>query len=309
MPVTVFSHPSCLLHDNGVAGHPECPERIEAINNRLIASGVDWVIRHRNAGPASLEALHRVHAPAFVERVFRQAPNAEGFATIDGDTGMNRHSLDAALHAAGAVAEAVDLVVTEDNTQAFCLVRPPGHHATKDRASGFCLFNNIAVGAAQGMAVHGIERVLIVDFDVHHGDGTESIFGNDERVLFCSSFQHPFYPFSGDDSNAGNVINLPMPAGTGGREWRALVAQKWLPAMRSYRPGLIMISAGFDSHREDDMGNFNLVESDYAWITRELMAIARDSGHGRIVSSLEGGYDLSSLGRSATAHIKAMAEF
>ncbi len=309
MTVAVISHPSCSLHDNGFPHHPESPERLDAINNQLIASGVDWLIRHYDAAPARREHLLRVHGAGHVERVFGASPEGDGVATLDGDTAMTRHSLEAALHAAGAAVMGVDLVFGGAHSQAFCAVRPPGHHAGRDNAAGFCLFNNVAVGAAHAMAEHDMNRIAIVDFDVHHGDGTENIFGGDERVLLCSSFQHPFYPFNGADTDLPNVLNLPLPAGTGSREWRAAVSERWLPALRDFAPGLVMISAGFDSHLEDDMGDFNLVEADYAWITTELCRIASECCGQRMVSCLEGGYDLSSLGRSAAAHIKAMAEY
>lgn len=308
MTVALISHPHCHLHDNGTPYHPESAERLDAISNRMIMSGVDWIARHYDALPASREHLIRVHDAQYVERIFATAPT-EGFIMLDGDTGMNPHSLDAALHAAGAAVMAVDLVMAGSHKHAFCCVRPPGHHAGRNRAAGFCIFNNVAVGAAHALDVYGLERIAIIDFDVHHGDGTEEIFQNEPRVMFCSSFQHPFYPFTGADSNYPNVRNLPLPAGTGGAVWREAVETSWLPALNAFQPELVMISAGFDSHREDDMGGFNLTERDYEWLTLELCKIAKASAQGRIVSCLEGGYELSPLGRSATSHIKVLAEF
>lgn len=308
MTVAIITHSHCQLHDNGSVHHPECPERLGAINDRMITSGVDWVARHYDSHTAKTEHLLRVHDADYIERVFNSTPT-EGHVMLDGDTGMNPHTLDAALHAAGAAVMGVDLVMAGTHRHVFCAVRPPGHHAGRANAAGFCIFNNVAVGAAHALEAHGLERVAIIDFDVHHGDGTENIFSAEPRVLFCSSFQHPYYPFSGADTHLPNVRNLPLPAGTRGGAWADAVETSWFPALRDFKPQLIMISAGFDSHLEDDMGGFSLVERDYVWITSELCQIAKEFGEGRVVSCLEGGYDLSSLGRSATAHIKEMAEF
>ncbi len=309
MTAAVISHQKCSLHDNGTPHHPESPDRIDAINNRMITSGVDWITRHYDAQMATREQLLRVHENYYIDKIFEAAPNDDSIIDLDGDTGMNKHSLDAALYSAGAAVQAVDLVMTTNYKHAFCATRPPGHHAGRAHSAGFCLFNNVAVGAAHAMVQYGLERIVIVDFDVHHGDGTESIFINDPRVLFCSSFQHPFYPYTGADTRALNIRNLPMQAGTRSGEWREQVREQWIPSWVEYQPELIMISAGFDSHLEDDMGGFNLVEADYVWITRELCQIAKDCRHNRVVSCLEGGYDLSSLGRSVAAHVKELAEF
>lgn len=308
MTVAVITHSHCTLHDNGTPHHPESADRLGAINNRMIMSGVDWIARHYDSHCAEREHLTRVHDEDYIDRVYATSPT-EGFALLDGDTGMNPHSLDAALHGAGAVIMAVDLVMAGTHKHAFCAIRPPGHHAGRNVAAGFCIFNNVAVGAAHAMEVYGIERIAIIDFDVHHGDGTEAIFKNEPRVMFFSSFQHPFYPFSGADTNLPNIKNLPMPSGTGGAAWREAIEAQWLPAMREFKPELVMISAGFDSHAEDDMGGFNLLERDYVWITRELCQIAKEFAEGRVVSCLEGGYELSPLARSATMHIKELAEF
>lgn len=308
MTVAVITHSHCSLHDNGSIHHPECAERLGAINNRMIMSGVDWIARHYDSHLAEREHLLRVHDEEYVDRVFATAPK-EGHVMLDGDTGMNEYTLDAALHAAGAAVMAVDLVMAGTHKHAFCAIRPPGHHAGRRQAAGFCIFNNVAVGAAYALDVYGLERIAIIDFDVHHGDGTEAIFKDEQRVLFCSSFQHPFYPFTGADTDLPNIRNLPLPSGTGGAVWREAVEASWLPVMREFHPQLVMISAGFDSHMEDDMGGFNLLERDYLWITKELCQIAKESADGRVVSCLEGGYELSSLGRSATLHIKELAEF
>jgi len=309
MSTAVISHQKCEFHENGQPYHPECPERLGAIDNRLISSGVDWVLRYYDAPLATREQLVLVHDEAYIDRVIATAPEKGHTAVLDGDTGMNHHSLEAAFASAGAAIMAVDLVMHEKHNHVFCKVRPPGHHAGINRAAGFCVFNNIAVGAAHAMEKFGLQRIAIMDFDVHHGDGTEAIFIHDPRVLFGSSFQHPYYPFSGADTKADNVLNIPLPAGTGSDVWRAAVQEKWLPAIDAYKPELIMISAGFDSHLEDDMGGFNLVEADYQWITRELCQLAKTHCEGRVISCLEGGYELSSLGRSATVHIKELVEF
>ncbi len=287
------------------AHHPEQPARLGAINDRLIASGLDPVLRHHEALPAELAHLLRVHDADYVDRLFASSPS-EGLVWLDGDTAMNPATLKAALYAAGAVVQAVDLVMSGSASQAFCAVRPPGHHAERDRAMGFCFFNNVAVGAAHALAAHGLERVLIADFDVHHGNGTEAIFNGDDRVLFCSTFQHPFYPYNGHESQAPNVVNVPLPARADGAAFREAVSQHWLPAIEAFAPQLIMISAGFDAHIEDDMAELDLSEADYAWVTQRLGELARRHAEGRIVSTLEGGYALSALGRSVAVHIEAL---
>ena len=245
-----------------------------------------------------------MHDVDYVDRIFACSPD-EGLLWLDGDTAMNPYTLEAALHAAGAVVLAVDLVMAGGARQAFCAVRPPGHHAERARAMGFCFFNNVAIGAAHALAGHGLERILIADFDVHHGNGTESIFSGDERVLFCSTFQHPFYPYSGDDTQAPNVVNVPLPSRTDGAVFRKAVSERWLGPIEAFKPQLVMISAGFDAHIEDDMAELELCEADYAWVTRRLCDIADRHAEGRVVSTLEGGYALSALGRSVAVHIEA----
>ncbi|MBN2885829.1 MAG: histone deacetylase family protein [Chromatiaceae bacterium] len=303
MNLAFISHPDCKEHRAG-AHHPECPERLYAIQDRLIASGMEMLVTHYDAPAASLEQLARVHDRDYLQLIIDTAPKASDvLAWVDGDTAMNHRTLDAALHAAGAAILGVDLVMSERHHAAFCAIRPPGHHAARARASGFCLFNNVAIGAAHALAEHGLKRIAIVDFDVHHGDGTEEIFSGDERVLFCSSFQHPFYPGTGADSDAPNVINLPLPRLTDGAAFKAAVERAWLPRLDAFAPELILVSAGFDGHIEDDMAHFNLREADYGWITRELHLLARRHAKERIVSCLEGGYALSALGRSVSTHI------
>jgi len=303
MPIAFISHHSCSLHVMG-DHHPEQPARLHAINDRLIASGLEMVLMHHDAPAATREQLLRVHDPDYVQKVFDSSP-AEGFVWLDGDTALGPRTLDAAVHAAGAAAHGVDLVMTGQASHAFCAVRPPGHHAERAKAMGFCFFNNVAVGAAHAMAEHGVERVAIVDFDVHHGNGTEDIFAGDERVLFCSTFQHPFYPNSGYGASAPNVVNCPLPPRADGAAFREAVEAHWLPALEKFEPQLVMISAGFDAHREDDMAHLRLLEFDFAWITRRMCDIADRFAGGRVVSTLEGGYDLPSLARSVTVHIKS----
>jgi acetoin utilization deacetylase AcuC-like enzyme len=304
--VTAFiSHPDCARHEMG-AQHPESPARLSAISNQLIASGIDSLLRYYPAPLATQEQLRRVHDKTHIENIFRLAPDNETLVYIDPDTAMNAHSLNAALRAAGGVIKAVDLVMEGEVFNAFCSVRPPGHHAEHKRAMGFCLFNNLAVGVAHALEVWKLERVAIADFDVHHGNGTEDIFKDEPRVLMCSTFQHPFYPYSGADSRSNHIINVPLPAGTTGEKFRQAVRTHWLPALNKFEPQLILISAGFDGHAEDDMANFLLTEQDYAWVTEEIKTIAATHAHQRIVSVLEGGYALSALGRSVAEHIKVL---
>lgn len=305
MQTAYISHPLCLKHDMG-AHHPESPARIHAIEDRLIASGLMNYLQHHDAPEATREQLLRVHDEAYIDSIESMVPQ-QGIVHLDGDTAMNPFSYQAALRAAGAVVLGVDLVMAGTVENAFCNVRPPGHHAGRARAMGFCIFNNIAVGAAHAISGHGLRRVAIADFDVHHGNGTETMFHDDPRVMLCSTFQHPFYPYYGADSGNEHIINVPLPAGTGGDGFRAAVTQYWLPALESFKPELLLISAGFDAHRDDDMAMLNLTETDYEWVTDVLKGIAGKYAQGRIVSALEGGYELHALGRSAQAHIKVLS--
>jgi acetoin utilization deacetylase AcuC-like enzyme len=303
MNLAFISHNLCQDHRMG-AHHPEQPERLHAIQDRMIASGMEMLVTHYDAPEATVEQLMRVHDPDYVRMIFDNAPKSDDVLTwLDGDTAMNKGTLPAALRSAGAAVLGVDLVMSDRHHAAFCCVRPPGHHAERHRAMGFCFFNNVAVGAAHAMAEHGIERIAIVDFDVHHGNGTEDIFTGDERVLFCSSFQHPFYPGTGAHSDAANIVNIPLPRLTDGAAFKAAIEKGWLPRIDAFEPQLIMISAGFDGHAEDDMAHFNLREQDYAWVTRELHDLAVKHAHERVVSCLEGGYDLNALGRCVSTHI------
>lgn len=305
MQTAYISHPLCLKHDMG-AHHPECPARIHAIEDQLIAAGLlDYLQRHDAPG-ATREQLLRVHDAAHIDFIESSTPQ-HGIVQLDGDTAMNSFSYLAALRAAGAVVLGVDLVMAGRAENAFCNIRPPGHHAERARAMGFCFFNNIAVGAAHALAQHGLRRVAIADFDVHHGNGTENIFHDEPRVMLCSTFQHPFYPYAGADSGNDHIINVPLAAGTGGEEFRDAVTQHWLPALQRFQPELLLISAGFDAHRDDDMAMLRLNEADYAWVTEQLKSVAGKYAQRRIVSALEGGYELPALGRSALAHIKVLS--
>jgi len=303
MNLAFISHHECQDHRMG-AHHPETPERLHAIQDRLIASGMEMLVTHYDAPLVTFEQLIRIHDPAYVRMIEDAAPtNDDVVSWVDGDTAMSRGSLQAARRSAGASLLAVDLVMSDKHHAAFCCVRPPGHHAERARAMGFCFFNNVAVGAAHALEEHGLERVAIVDFDVHHGNGTEDIVKGDERVLFCSSFQHPFYPGTGADCDAPNVVNIPLPKLTAGPEFKAAVEKDWLPRIDAFAPQLILISAGFDGHIEDDMAHFNLHTQDYAWVTRQLHDLALKHAQERIVSCLEGGYNLSALGRCVSAHV------
>ncbi len=306
MTTAYITHPVCARHDMG-SYHPECPARLGAISDQLIVSGLAQYLDHHEAPRASREQIMRVHPRVYLERLEEASP-AHGLVQLDPDTAMNPFSLEAAFHAAGAVVLATDLVMRGAASTAFCAVRPPGHHAERRRAMGFCLFNNVAIGVAHVREQWGLQRVAIVDFDVHHGNGTEDIFSGDPHVLMVSTFEHPFYPFSGTEHPADNMVNVPLSAGDCGEEFRRAVSGAWLPALHRFRPEMIFVSAGFDAHREDDMANLGLVEADYAWVTSELVALASQYAQGRIVSVLEGGYALSALGRSVVAHVRSLAQ-
>ncbi len=309
-----FSHPDCRKHEMG-RGHPECPERLDAIEDRLLISGVGDALVRIEAPLASLNELELGHSRMHVASLrglsekLSEEIEAGGprYAQIDPDTAMNVNSWSSILRGAGAAMAATDAVVAGELNNAFCAVRPPGHHACHDHAMGFCFINNVAVAAKYALERHGLKRVAIVDFDVHHGNGTEDIVAGDERILMVSFYQHPFYPQGGSQSGADNLVNLPVPAYTKGDVVRDLIETHWLPRLEEHRPEMIFISAGFDAHREDDLGQLGLVEADYAWITKRIMDVAKRHAQGRIVSSLEGGYNLSALGRSVEAHVRALA--
>lgn len=304
MTIAFISHPDCALHLME-PGHPESPARLHAIHDQLIACGLEMILHHHDAPLVTRQQLLRVHDAAYVDEIFAVAEREER-VWLDPDTFMTPATLPAARRAAGAVIRGVDLVMKGDHRAAFCCVRPPGHHAERNRAMGFCIFNNIAVGAAHALAAHGLQRVAIVDFDVHHGNGTEDIFRDEPRVLLCSTFQHPFYPFTGEGAVGAHIVDVPLAAGADGDAFREAVNTHWLPSLASFAPELILISAGFDAHREDDMAGLRLVEEDYAWVTGEMRGVANRYAQGRIVSVLEGGYALSALGRSVAAHLSAL---
>ena len=305
MNTAYITHPLCLKHDMG-SYHPESPARIQAIEDQLIAAGVMDQLQRHEAPEATREQLVRAHAAGYVDFIAANAPQ-HGIVELDPDTSMNPFSYPAALRAAGAVVLGVDLVMAGKAENAFCNIRPPGHHAERANAMGFCIFNNVAVGVAHALAHHGLKRVAIADFDVHHGNGTENIFHDDPRVMLCSTFQHPFYPYRGADSGNDHIINVPLPAGTDSAGFRAAVTQHWLPALERFQPELLMFSAGFDAHRDDDMAMLRLTEADYDWVTKVVKRIAEKYAHGRIVSALEGGYELHALGRSALAHVRVLS--
>ena len=305
MHTAYITHPSCLKHNMG-DWHPESPARLRAIDDRLHAAHLFDFLVHLEAPRVQRSQLLRVHDAAYVDFVEAASPS-EGFQLLDPDTSMNPHSLEAAYHAAGGAVMAVDRVMGGEVANAFVACRPPGHHATRNQAMGFCLFNNVAVAAAHALEAHGLARVAIVDFDVHHGNGTEDIFRDDPRMMLCSTFQHPFYPYCGADTVSAHIVNVPLPAGTTGSPYREAFSAQIMPRLEAHRPQMLFFSAGFDGHREDDMAQFGLVEADYVWITEQVMGVAARHAEGRIVSVLEGGYDLSSLGRSVAAHIKTLA--
>jgi acetoin utilization deacetylase AcuC-like enzyme len=301
-----ITHPDCALHEMG-AGHPEAPDRLGAINDMLLIKGLLDCMQAFDAPLATEQQLLQAHAALYIHTLAAMVP-AEGYAHVDPDTNMNPHTLQAALRAAGAAVLATDLVMQGKAGSAFCCVRPPGHHATYDAAGGFCFFNNVAVGIRHALNVHGLQRVALIDFDVHHGNGSEDILCQDERVLMCSIFEDKIYPFSGNNARGPNMLNVPMPSRSGSTEFRQVVNAQWLPRLDDFKPQMIFISAGFDGHREDDMGNLGLTEADYAWVTRRIVEVAHRHANGRIVSCLEGGYDLSSLARSVAAHVKVLIE-
>ncbi|MCW8832185.1 MAG: histone deacetylase family protein [Colwellia sp.] len=315
MPVGMISHYRCGEHDMG-EHHPENGKRLTAISDQLIRSGLDYVIRQFDANPIEKSLISLAHTQEYIDYVFDNAPNEgdENFS-VGEDSVMNSKTLTSILLSAGAAIDAVDLVMNNTLSSAFCATRPPGHHAEHNKGMGFCFFNNVAIAAAYAKEKYKLKRVAIVDFDVHHGNGTEDIVRNffpkadstsDSGYLFCSSYQYPFYPFDIQESNTPPIINTPLAATTKGEDFRKAITENWLPALNKFKPEMIFISAGFDAHIEDDMSHVSLTESDYRWITDELKAIAEEHSQGRIVSLLEGGYCLSALGRSVVAHINGL---
>ena len=310
-----YTHRDFRLHEMG-PGHPECPARLDAIDDRLLVTGVSDALDHREVPLASLtdiELAHdRMHAAALrglSDRLIEEEDaGGPSHLQVDPDTSMNRHTWKAALRAAGAAVAATEAVLAGEIENAFCCVRPPGHHATRTQAMGFCFFNNVAIAAKYALQRHNLKRVAVVDFDVHHGNGTEDILAGDERALMVGIFQHPFYPFSGDHDPAPNMLNVPVPAYTKGMDIREIVDMVWMPRLEAFKPEMIFISAGFDAHREDDMGQLGMTEQDYAWITMRIKDVARRFANKRIVSCLEGGYMPSALARSVEAHVRVLAD-
>ncbi|MBC8023740.1 MAG: histone deacetylase family protein [Burkholderiales bacterium] len=305
MATAIFTHPDCALHEMG-DGHPESPLRLKAILAALESSGLASRLAMHEAPHAQREHLERVHDRAHVDLVFSVAPTS-GYAYLDPDTSMNSKSLSAALRAAGAVVSATDMVVSGEARNAFCAVRPPGHHATRERPMGFCIFNNVAIGAMHAIEAHGLDRVAVLDFDVHHGNGTEDAFHEDSRVMLCSTFQHPYYPYSGADSGNEHIINVPLPAMTDGRGFREAVERFWIPALDAFGPQMVFVSAGFDAHRDDPLAYLKLDDDDYRWVTEQLVDVADRHAGGRVVSTLEGGYNTQALGRCVVEHVRVLA--
>lgn len=312
MTIRIFRGKASIKHDVGKT-HPESPDRLFAIDDQLLASGLEMVCEHADATPIAKAYLTLAHSPTYIDEVFAQAAKIDEATPSDvqdvvwlaEDTGLVKGSLSAALESAGAACLAVDWVMQGHDRQGFCATRPPGHHASYDSAMGFCIFNNIAIAARYALQTYALKRVAIVDFDVHHGNGTEHIVAGDQRIMMCSSFQHPFYPHSGSPVLASNILSVPIDAGATGGVFRNKVAH-WFAALTHFKPELILLSAGFDAHAEDPMAHLRLTEDDYYWLSVELKKVADTCCEGRIVSALEGGYDMSALGRSVVAHLKGL---
>jgi acetoin utilization deacetylase AcuC-like enzyme len=309
MSTAYYSPPDCRDHDMG-RGHPECPQRLDAIADHLLSTGLDVALDRREAPLVALSDVELAHTTGYVTEMkdlLEQVAESGERRAVDPDTVACPGTWNAVLRAAGAAVAATDAVIDGEVENAFCAVRPPGHHATRDQAMGFCFFNNIAIAARHALDVRGLERVAIVDFDVHHGNGTEEIFEGDPSVLMASTFQHPFYPYSGTEMPASNMINVPLAAGAGSKQLQAAVLEHWLPALDDFRPELVIFSAGFDAHVEDDMAMLQFKDADYRWVTEQVKAVADRHAKGRIVSMLEGGYALSALGRSVVQHLRVLA--
>lgn len=306
MSTALLFHPACFDHQM-VAGHPEQPNRVRVIEEHLKMLGIYDFLDVVEAPRASRAQLERAHARTLVDTVFASSPS-DGLVQIDPDTFMGPATLEAALRAAGAAVKATEMVLRQEARNAFCNVRPPGHHAERSTPMGFCFFNNIAIGAAHALEEFGLGRVAVLDFDVHHGNGTEDIFRADRRVMVCSSYQHPLYPYSGAPTIPGHIINTPLPAGAGGEELRDAVTYEWLPELERFSPEMIFVSAGFDGHLQDPLAQLRYRDQDYQWITEIILDVARRHSEGRVVSMLEGGYDLEALARSVALHVRALLE-
>lgn len=306
MKAAYISHPSCALHEMG-AHHPECPDRIAAIADRLLIRGILDCMDSFEAPAATAEQIARAHDTRYYLEVKDAAPS-EGYVSLDPDTAMNAHTWTAALHAAGAVVLATELVVRGGYQRAFCNVRPPGHHAERAQAMGFCFFNNVAIGIRHALEALGLERVALLDFDVHHGNGSENILAGDDRVLMVSTFQTRLYPFLGEQAQAANMHNVALPPYSDGALLRDAVNGHWLPDLKAFAPQMLFVSAGFDAHREDEMSHLGWRDEDYAWLSHEIARFADAHCEGRVVSVLEGGYHLPSLARSVEAHLRALLD-
>lgn len=305
MPTALITHSIFSEHEM-MPGHPENPHRLRVIEEHLKRLGVWDFLDHVDAPMAGRHQLERVHSAGHIDNIARHAP-AHGLAFIDGDTAMNPQTLEAAWRAAGGAALATDMVLEGKAHNAFCALRPPGHHAERHQAMGFCFFNNVAVAAAQALEAHELSRVAILDFDVHHGNGSEDIFRSDPRVMLCSSYQHPLYPYTNTTSRPGHIINTPLPDGAGSDAFREAISRQWIPELDAFRPELVLVSAGFDAHRDDPLAGLQLTDEDFDWVTGIALDVARRHAGGRLVSCLEGGYDLGVLARCVPQHIKKLA--
>lgn len=311
MSTAFYTHPDCRGHDMG-PGHPECPQRLDAIEDHLLSTGLDIALMRPDDVPLAKHSdLMQAHHEGYLlelDEFLQQATLTGEHRALDPDTTVCPGTRQAMLRAAGAAVAATDAVIDGTYRNAFCAIRPPGHHATRSEAMGFCFYNNVCIAARHALNVRGLQRVAIVDFDVHHGNGTEDIIAGDDRVLMASFFQDQLYPYSGGVPMGDNMVNVPVPAYTRGMDVREMIELHWMPRLEAFKPEMIFISAGFDAHREDDLGQLGLVEADYAWITQRLVDLADRHSKGRIVSCLEGGYVLSSLARSVAAHLRVLAD-
>ena len=306
MSIAFITHSECYKHNMGII-HPESPNRLSAIQDRLISSGVSDCLTYYNAPLAEEKHLLLAHSNQHIQNIKQKRP-LTGINHIDADTAISPGTWNASLRAAGAGILAIDLVMQEKSAIAFCCIRPPGHHAEHNQAMGFCFFNNVAIAAKYASTHWKVNRIAIIDFDVHHGNGTEDIIKNDPSMRMYGFFQHPFYPYSGDETLAPNIFNIPMKAGMTGVQFQNMVTENWLDSLDAYAPEIIFISAGFDAHYEDDMASMGLIESDYIWVTKKILELAKNHAQGRIISMLEGGYNLSALSRSVTEHIRTLID-
>ena len=304
MATLLVTHQDCVKHEIS-PGHPECPACIDVILDQLKKQDLYDHCLHAEAPVAERDVLSLAHDAAHIENIYASSPES-GSVQLDADTAMNPHSLTAALRSVGAAIAATDAVMEKKASNAFCLTRPPGHHAEKDKAMGFCFFGNVAIAARHAIKAHGLERVAIVDFDVHHGNGTEDIVEGDEHILFCSSFQHPLYPGGYREDIPNQRVNVPLPDGCDGAQFKEAITATWIPALEAFKPELIIVSAGFDAHEEDPLAGMRLLDADYVWMTQQIMEMANRHADGRIVSMLEGGYALPALSRAASAHVKVL---